>query len=619
MAAPSTRFVFSVLGRFWHLLDGLRRALMNLLLLALVVAALVGWLRREPAPLQDQTALVLAIQGPIHEQFAGSVRENAIEQAQGRSIEQTRLRDVLGALDAAAHDPKIARVLLVLDDFAGAGMPTLREVAAAVDRARAAGKQVVAWGTGYDQRQYYIAAHADEVWLDPMGSVQIQGFGGYRNYYKDALDRLGVAVHVIKVGQYKNFGEAYVANAPSPQTTEEDSQLYGALWASYAQGVEKARRLAPGSLQALLDAVPERLAAAGGDEAKMALDAHLVDALETREQMRATLIERGARDGQSFRQIGFQNYLAHIKPATGGDALAVIVAEGEIVDGQADGGAIGGESTAELVRQARNDEHVKAIVLRVDSPGGSAFGAELVRRELALARKAGKPVVVSMGDVAASGGYWIATAADEVIADADTITGSIGVIAILPTAEKTMAKLGLHTGGYTTSWLVGAYDPRRGLDPRMEQLIQSSIDHTYAEFTARAAEARKTTPQQIDSVGQGRVWTGSQALARRLVDRNGSFADAIQAAARLGGLGASPRLDYFEREPGRLERLIALIGTRVAAELGSSSASGAWPLLALGGSNPALGDIAHQLAWLGDLGRGRKPFEAVAHCLCTAP
>jgi len=566
------------------------------------------------APLQEKTALVLGLRGPIHEQFSGSLRDNALKQARGEPNQQTRLRDVLAALDAAARDPAIVRTVLVLDDFAGAGLPTLREVAAALERFKASGKPVIAWGSGYDQRQYYLAAHATEIWMHPMGSVQIEGFGGHRNYYKDALDKFGVTAHVLRAGQYKNAAESYVANAPSPQTLESEGLLYDAMWASYTAGVERARKLPAGSVAAALEHLPERLAATGGDLAKLALKDKFVDALKTRDQLRSSLIEQGARDGPTFRQIPFEAYLSRVRPPSGSDAIGVVVAEGSIVDGQAGGGKIGGLSTSDLIRRARDDERIKAIVLRVDSPGGSAFGSELVRRELELTRLAGKPVVVSMGDLAASGGYWISMAADEVIADETTITGSIGVVAVLPSAERALDQLGVHTGGHTTSWLVGAYDLRRGLDPRFAQVIQASIDHVYADFTAKVAAARKTTPDAINAVGQGRVWTGAQARERGLVDRNGSFADALAAAAQRAKLPEGHRVVYIEQQPGRTEWLLSLLGAEITAALGLDFGLGS---LLPGMPDTVLREVQADLAALRE--PGNKPFAAMTHCLCSPP
>lgn len=597
----------------WRALDFTRRALLNLLLLVLLAGLAFSVLRSTP-PLKDRTTLVIGLAGPIREQFTGSLRDNALSQLGQRPQAQTRLRDVLAVMEAASRDPHIERALLLTDEFSGAGPATLHEVAAAIERFKERGKPVIAWATGYDQRQYFLAAHASEVWLDPMGGVEITGFGGWRNYYKDALDKLGITAHVLRAGQYKNAGESFVASAPSKQTLEADGALYGDLWQRYTTTVERARKLGAGSLQQGIDHLPEALVAAGGDSAKLALDSHLVDALKTREELRSTLIERGVRDDKTFRQISFGAYAGRIKNAAGPETLAVIVAEGSIVDGDAPGGTVGGRSTAELIRQAREDDHVRAVVLRVNSPGGSAFGAELIRRELALTRAAGKPVVVSMGDLAASGGYWISLAADELIADASTITGSIGVIAMLPSGERALDKLGIHTGGVQTSWRVGGYDPRRGLDPRMAQVIQAGVDHTYLDFTTRAAAARKTSREAIDAVGQGRVWTGAQALERGLVDRTGSLADALVAAAQRAKLPPQHRVQYLEREPGRLERLAAMLAAQVTAWMPDSPLP--WSPLPL---PPALRDAREDLQWLAGAGVGTRPFTALTHCLCTPP
>jgi protease-4 len=359
-----------------------------------------------------------------------------------------------------------------------------------------------------------------------------------------------------------------------------------------------------------------------GDAARWAQARGWVDALKTRDELRAAMVARGAAsdDKKTFRQVSFNDYLGRLKPATDGPAVAVIVAEGGISDGRAAPGSIGGLSTGELVRQAREDDQVKALVLRVDSPGGSAFGSELIRRELELTRQAGKPVVVSMGDVAASGGYWISLAADEVIADPATVTGSIGVIAMLPTAEGAMAKLGVHSAGTTTTWLGGGFDPLRPLSPRLEKLIQSNVDHIYAEFTRLAAEARKRTPAQIDAVAQGRVWTGQDAAARGLVDRLGSYGDALKAAADRAKLPPDARIVYLEAEPGRLQRWLQRLGVTLDfSAIDGVPAGLRGSLVAAGLLPPAAPALADDLAWLGDLGRSGKPYGGLAHCLCVSP
>lgn len=633
MPNKSKGFLRRWAGRMWGWIDGSRRMLLNLVWLGLLIGLPVAWLTSAPPALKDKTVLVLDLGGPLVEQHAGGARDSLLKQVQGEDDGQVRLRDVITVLDAAARDPKIDRALLLLEDLSGGGLQAQREVAAALERFKAAGKQVVAWGTAYDQRQYYLAAHASEVYLHPMGMVMLQGYGRLRNYYREALDRLGVSANVVRVGKYKNAAEPYFASAPSKETLEAEAYLYGALWGLYTQGVEKARKLPAGAIAQGIEALPGSLQAVGGDTARLSLQSRLVDGLKTRDELRAMLIERGAEDAKakSFRQIGWRDYLSREKPEASGPAIGVVVAEGEIGDGVAPPGRIGGRSTAELIRKARDDEQVKAVVLRVNSPGGSALGSELIRRELELTRAAGKPVVVSMGDVAASGGYWIAMAADEVIADAATITGSIGVFGMLPTAQGLMDKLSVRAGGHGTTWLANAYDPRKPLDPRFEQLVQSAIGRIYTDFTAKAAAARKTTPDKIDAVAQGRVWTGAQALERGLLDRNGSWADALKAAATRAKLPDDARVRWMEREPGRLEQLMGFFKSSVAAAVletlglraGAASVDGLGLRAKSGTAHPAgLADAGvqalNELVWLQDLAQRRRPFDAVVHCLCTA-
>ena len=602
----------------WRWLDFTRRALLNLLLLLLLGALLWALLRPNAAALHDKTALVLDISGTVVEQRAAvSLRDQALGQARGEDSEQTRLRDVLAVLDTAAKDDKISHALLMLDGFAGAGMPTLREVAHAIERFKASGKAVYAWGSDFDQRQYFLAAHATEVWLHPMGSVLVEGFGRYRTYYKDLFDKVGVSVNVLRAGRYKNAAETYTANAPSAETLESDRALWGTLWRSYTASVEKARKQPAGSVAGAIESLPASLLAAQGNPARWALERKWIDALKTRDEMRALLILKGAKDeeNKTFRQVSMASYLARIKPRTGGDAVGVVVAQGNISDGRAGPGNIGGLSTADLIRKAREDDKIKAIVLRVDSPGGSAFGSELVRRELELTRKAGKPVVVSMGNVAASGGYWISMAADEVIADETSITGSIGVVGLLPTAQGAMNKLGVHTGGVTTTWLADAYDPKRALNPRFAQLVQGYVDASYRDFTVLVASARKTTPEKIHELAQGRAWSGKDAQARGLVDRLGSFGDAIASAAKLGNLAADPRIEYIETAPGRLQRLLEQFGL-TQADLAVPQTGLRAALVSIGLLPPVALTLARDLGWLADVADRHKPFAAVVHCLC---
>ncbi|MES2262304.1 MAG: signal peptide peptidase SppA [Pseudomonadota bacterium] len=618
-----SRSVFSYVRRglsfCWRALDTGRRAILNLLFLAVLIALAIAIFGGGLKPLGPKTMLVLDLKGSLVEQGAGGAREALIANVRGGETRRTvLLRDVMAVLDGAAKDPQIAGAVLLLDEMEGGGQASLREVAAAVERFKASGKKVVAWGSSYNQRQYLVASHASEVYMHPMGVVMLEGFGRYRNYYRDALDKIGVTVNLMRVGTYKSFAEPYIANGPSQAATEAEAYLNNALWSSYTNEVEQARKLPQGHLMKGINDLPALVEAAGGDLAKVTLDAKLVDGLKTRDEVRQLMIQRGEKDlqGKTFRQVSFEEYAARVRPKVLGDAVGVVMAVGEISDGMAAPGSIGGQSTSNLIRMAREDNNIKAIVLRVDSPGGSAFGSELIRRELELTRAAGKPVVVSMGNVAASGGYWISMASDEVIAEPNTITGSIGVFAILPTADKVIDKLGIHTAGVTTTWLADAGNPLRPLDSRFAQVIQSSINHVYADFTTKAAQARKTTPEKINEVAQGRVWTGTQAKERGLVDNVGSYGDALKSAAKRAKLGNDYRTVYIEREVSKLDRVLEFFGGSVAHAVAQNVKLG---LAQTGMPLGAATEVAQDLSWLSELAEKRKPFMALTHCLCESP
>ncbi|BDT60034.1 protease [Massilia varians] len=605
-------------GMLWRAVDVSRRTFMNLLFLLFVIIVISIMTSGGVKPIGEKTALVLELKGDLVEQYQSSLEDTVLDSIGGDSKRSVRLRDLLRVLDAAAKDKNIGTVVLLLDQLDGGGLAQLREVGAALDRVKAAGKKVVAWGGTYDQKRYLIASHADEVYVHPMGMVLIEGFGARRNYYRDALDKLGVTVNLIKVGTYKSFAEPYIANGPSDAAREADSFLYNALWQDYTAQVEKNRKLAAGSVARWIETLPQQMEAAEGSAAQVALRAKLVDGIKTRDEIRDMLAKRGAWDQRikSFRQVGYHDYLARHEVRPFGDAVGVITASGNITEGTSGPGVVGGVTTANLIRQAREDDQVKAVVLRVDSPGGSAYGSELIRRELELTRAAGKPVVVSMGSVAASGGYWISMAADEVIADPATITGSIGVFTILPTAEKVSDKLGIHTEGVTTTWLADAYNPLRPIDPRFSALVQSSINHVYSEFTTKAAQARKTTPAKIDEVGQGRVWTGAQAKERGLVDRLGGYRDALASAAKRAKLGEDYRVAYIERPVSRIERFLNMMGASTAQAVNIQVKLGLMEAALPAGP---VAQVAQDMAFLKDVADGRKPFAAVTHCLCGTP
>jgi protease IV len=616
MASNSPGVLRRFFGFLWRAVDATRRFVVNVVFLLIVVVVVVAVSTGRSHPrLQEDTALVLNLKGDVVEQYTGSAREAEFAEALGGEPRETQLRDVVAVLDAAAKDAHVARAVLILDDMGRAGMAKLREIAAAEERFKKSGKQLIAWSAALDQRRYLLAAHASEAYLHPYGAVLLTGFGGYRNYYHDALEHIGVTVNVFRVGRFKSAVEPFINNAPSKDALEADAFWLNDAWGSYTAEVEAARHLPAGTVASLIADLPARLAATGGDLARFALDEKLVDGLKTRDELRAMLIERGKADTEhkTFRQVSFQEYRGLVPES--GDAhrqVGVIVAEGTISDGEEAQGAIGGRSTAELIRKARDDDSIKAIVLRVDSPGGSAFGSELIRRELEVTRAAGKPVVVSMSDVAASGGYWISTAADRVFADSATVTGSIGVFGLFPSVDRTLDKLGIHTGGVTTAWPAGAEDLRRPIDTRMASVIQSSVGHIYHNFIDHVSQSRKMTPEKVNEIGQGRVWTGSQARERGLVDEVGGLMPAVHAAAELAKLGDGYRTQYLELEPKGWNRLL---GSLPGAAI--ESALKAW---GLGGPSQsviaAAGQVGQDLGWITG---SANPANAYVHCLCVSP
>lgn len=612
---------------FSWMVQGLRAAFV----LSIVFYAVgMGWFvfYSDKVNLDDHTVLVMDLKGVLVEESPGGLRDKVIGGITGNASQSIRLRDVVMTLELAAKDKRIDQVLLKLDDFQGGGLVSLREVANAIEKFKASGKQVVAWSAMYDQRQYFLASHANQVLSHPMGGVLIEGLGRSRNYYKDALDKLGIKANLIRVGQFKSAGEPFVLNAPSQDALQAEGHIYNALWGLYTSSVEKARDLPAGSIDQNMAKLPEALVNVNGNAAQLALDWKWLDGLQTFESLRETLMQKVGvnKEIHSFRQVGWKEYLVSEVVKVKGDHIAIVVAEGEISDGRAPAGKIGGLSTAQRIRQATEDKEVKAIVLRVNSPGGSVLGSELIREQLQIAKNKGKPVVISMGNLAASGGYWISMASDAIVADPATITGSIGVFALLPTGEGLMNKIGINTGGYQTSWLSGGYDPRKALDPRVQSLVQSSVSHIYSDFIGKVAQTRKLGLAETDALSQGRVWTGAQAFDKKLIDRLGSFSDAVEVARALvlksdvvDSKGKELPIKYVGPKTSRFDRLAQRLIGHLGLMSNESNAASSWSVVSghFGSDALLLKDLGQDLAWLQTVIEKKQPFGAVAHCLCN--
>ena len=576
--------VMRTLSAIWRGLDRVRRLLHLILLLGIFVVLLSvigGAFGRISVP--SAAALVIAPQGSLVDQLSGDPFERALAKARGTPLQETLLRDVVDALRAARDDRRIKGVVLQLDGLSGAGLSKLQELAAEIAAFKKSGKPVTAIGDGFTRDQYYLAAQADKIYMHPMGLVLVDGYARFLPYYKSFLDKVYVDYNHWTVGEYKSFVEPATRDNMSPEDAEASHAYLDALWNAYQADVTVARHLSGTALQHYADDIGELLKDAGGDTGKLAVSYGLVDELLPRDEMRERVRRSiGEDEGDAKRGdytgIDFENYVAAVRATavpSASSKVAVVVAEGTILDGRQPPGSIGGDSMAELIRKVADDDQVKALVLRVDSGGGSAFASDVILRELQVFQESKRPVVVSMGSVAASGGYWISMGANEIWASPTTLTGSIGVGATIPTFQRLLDKVGVHVDGIGTTELAGAFDTTRGLSDEVKNLIQQSVGNTYTQFIGRVAEYRKKPVEEVDRAARGRVWVGTDALERGLVDRLGGLPDAVDSAAQLAGLESGGyRVEYFEQQLGITEQLAlsltAKAGPAVRALAGDS-------------------------------------------------
>ncbi|HWG77508.1 MAG TPA: signal peptide peptidase SppA [Steroidobacteraceae bacterium] len=546
----------------WRGLDGLRRVLQLLVLLALLALVVVAYEASQGPHLPPLAALVVRPSGQIVEQLSGEPVQRAFAEAQGQGAPETLLWDLTTAIRAAGADRRIGALVIETDDMGATGQVKLEELAGAIRDFRRSGKKVIAFGHAFTQSQYLLAAQADEVYLDPLGAVLLDGYSRYRLYYREVLKKYDVDMHLFRVGKYKSAEEPFIRDDMSMADREESQAYLAALWQGYGRAVARARKLPEDAVANYANNYVASVLAAGGDTALVAKNSHLVTDLRTEPQVEERVSQLVGIDpgGRGFRQISVDDYLraSHaVRRERGrGAAVGVIVASGDILDGRQPPGTVGGQSTAELLRQARLDSQIRAVVLRVDSPGGSVLASDQIYRAVLQLQQDGKPVVVSMSDVAASGGYYIAAGANEIIASPNTITGSIGVFAAFPTFSRTLAKFGVHVDGIGTTPLSGQAQLDRPLTPATEQLLQTVVDHTYQQFLARVAKGRSKPVESIDAIAQGHVWAGSDALRIGLVDRLGNFEDAVQDAAMRAGLRAPYGVRRIEPSISWIEQLL---------------------------------------------------------------
>src|SRR5437868_9856961 len=542
----------------WKLLVGIKDALV-LLLMLLFFGMLYGALSARPAPVRDGV-LDLNLNGSVVEQPA---KRQWADIAGSSRTGEYRLRDLVAAMDKARDDSRVKAVALDLDGFTGGGATAVGDLADAVRRVRAAGKPVVAYGVGYSDDGYQLASAASEIWLNPLGAVLIAGPGGSNLYYKGLLDKLGVTANVYRVGTYKSAVEPFIRNDMSPEAKQNYTALDQARLEYWKQQVKQARPNA--NIDLFLTNMNGAVAAAGGDMAKAALEARLVDRVGDRRAFEDRLADLGGgpgAHGSAFRDVKLGSYVADVVDRSPSGPIGIVTIAGMIVDGKAGPGTAGGDTIAKQIEDGVRNKRIKALVVRVDSPGGSVLASERIRQALLEAKSKKIPIVVSMGSVAASGGYWVSTPADFIYAEPSTITGSIGVFGVIPSFQGTLQKLGVGADGVKTTPLSGEPDPCKGPSPEAGQLIQTGVEAMYGRFLNIVAQARHKTPADVDKIAQGRVWDGGTAHQLGLVDGFGGMSEAIAKAAQLAGLGNERGVRFLEPQPSFRDQLIETLADR---------------------------------------------------------
>ncbi len=593
------RWIAKIFRAIGTALSYFNKALLYALEIIIVVAVIISVFSMTKSPqVQPNSILVLDLEGTIKELPSADM---GLSPVLANAPSNVSLHELLATLDKASKDPMIDGVLLKLDKLQRVGMASIEEIGKALERYKTSGKPIWAWGTNFTQSQYALASHANEIYMHPMGEVLVKGLASNRLYYGELLNTLGIKVHVFKAGAYKSFPESFVSSKPSKEWIESERFWLTDAWETLSHQIESSRGLMPGFIDQYISSLDSRVVEAGGDLARTALQANLIDGTLTYDQMQKTIASKLNRaENKNLHFVSYTEYKDNLNTQHG--EIAVIIAEGEIQEGQSQSGITGAETLVSLIDQARGNPSVKALVLRVNSPGGSAVASELIRHAIETT-KSEKPVIVSMGDLAASGGFWISMGASKVLAASSTITGSIGVFGLAPTFENTLKLAKIGQGTVATTWLANAERLTQPMDPRLETIFTQSVAKTYANFVNIVAQSRKLTPAYVQTVAQGRVWTGSQAAKRKLVDEIGDFQDAIKLARSLAHLDNNADFVYLI-EPN--------------ADLGSilKESIGDWisPLGQLGLTEEILSELKHSQRLLQNE-MNAKLFNVYAHSL----
>ncbi|MBP1034260.1 signal peptide peptidase SppA [Serratia fonticola] len=566
------RIIAGIFRWTWRLLNFVRELILNLFLIFLILVGVGIYLSLQgnSSAVTPHGALLVDLSGVVVDQPSvnNRVRQWGRELlgASSNRLQENSLFDVVDTIRKAKEDKNITGMVLQLNDFAGADQPSLQYIGKALREFRDSGKPIFAIGDSYNQTQYYLASYANKIYLSPQGAVDLHGFATNNLYYKSLLEKLKVTTNIFRVGTYKSAVEPLIRDDMSPAAREADSRWVGGLWQNYLDTVAANRQLTPDQLFPGAADILSGLKAAGGDTAQFALNSKLVDELASRTAIETQLVKTFGWDKQSndFNAVSIYDYQPQPSPDQGGE-IAVIFVNGAIMDGPQTPGSVGGDTTASQLRQARLDPKIKAVILRVNSPGGSVSASEVIRSELAAVRAAGKPVVVSMGGMAASGGYWVSTPADYIIASPSTVTGSIGIFGVINTYENTLDSVGVHTDGVATSPLADLA-VTKALPPEFSQMMQLNIENGYKNFIDLVATARKMTPEQVDQIAQGHVWIGSDAKKNGLIDQLGDFDDAVKKAAELAKL-PQWQLNWFIDAPSMTDMLLSQFGVSIHAML----------------------------------------------------
>ena len=587
----------------------------HIILLIILLIVIMIFMSNNPIELKKNSALVIAPNGYVVNQYSGTPSEKFINQIQGNDVPETQMRDLLNAINKAATDDRINVLVLSPDFMWGIGLADLKELETAIDSFRNVSKKpVIAIAENMSQNQYYFANLADEIIIDPQAFMFFQGYGSYRNYFKDGLDKLGVDVHLFRVGEYKSAAEPYIRNNMSTEAKEAALHYMNDLWGTYIQGIATKRQITVEKFKEIIENQATLLKNSNGNMAQMYKDTGLVDQVKNGHFKKKYLAGLSASDDKSggFRHINLTDYLTVLeqeKPLAKMNKIAVIVAEGTILNGEQDAGAIGGVTTSVLLREARLDKTVKAVVLRVNSGGGAVFASEQIRREIDAIKVAGKPVIVSMGNVAASGGYWISMTADKIYASEATITGSIGIFGMFMTYPKVLDKIGVHTDGVGTSSWAGAFRTDKALNEDLAKLIQANIDYGYQQFITAVAMARGMEVDMVDTIARGRVWTAKQAIEFGLIDAVGGLNDALTDAALRANIVDGYDVVWLEQELTEMQKFFMTSLSKVASQLDINIMTKEQKLI-----KNILSPIEKSLTLLVNAKQGQ--VTQYAHCMC---